>query len=66
MNNNKSLVILDTRDPIYEFIQNCDLASFRGKVLNYNSVKQINIDLSDEKFLFQQKKKIFRNKKKIS
>jgi len=64
MNNNKSLVILDTRDPIYEFIQNCDLASFRGKVLNYNSVKQINIDLSDEKFLFHQKKKFLEIKKK--
>ena len=63
MNNYKSLVILDTRDQILEHIQNCDLISFRGTDLNFKNINKINIDLSDEKFLFQQKKKFLKRKK---
>ena len=62
MNNYKSLVILDTRDQILEHIQNCDLISFRGTDLNFKNINKINIDLSDEKFLFQQKKNFLKRK----
>ena len=63
MNNYKSLVILDTRDQILEHVENCDLISFRGVILNYKNINKINIDLSNEKFLFHQKKKFFKKKK---
>ena len=63
MNNYKSLVILDTSDQILEHVENCDLISFRGIILNCKNINKINIDLSNEKFLFNQKKKFFKKKK---
>jgi len=66
MNNYKSLVILDTQNQILEDVENCDLISFRGINLNSKNINKINIDLSNEKFLFNQKKEFLRKKKRIS
>ena len=60
---NSSLVILDTKDQIFEKIENCDLISFRNKNYEHKNIKKIDINLLNEKTLFNQKKKYIKKKK---
>ncbi len=60
---NSSLVILDSKDQILETIENCDLISFRNINYEHKNIKKINVNLLNEKHIFNQKKKYIKKKK---
>ena len=63
MKQNRSLVILDTEDQIFEKINNCDLISFKSGIYHTQNVKKINLNLLNERFLIKQKKEYLKQKK---